>query len=292
MQKNTENNVIMKDIHCPYCHSDNAVLLSRSTSKKISIQLPAYGLKFILSLLYLSIVHIWVNGYKLVEAIKVIDNVTYAFCPKCGNSYSLASPEIVKEENKEPALYKVRNGKVIMGLCRGISEYTGISLFWIRIMTVFYGMTVIGAVLYFLIGACISFKDETAEEITDKRFYRVNKGKDIMGLCKGFAEYTGIPVMWVRLFMVLFGCTGIGALLYFLVSVFVPVKENVEKGIKKKKIYKIKDGKWLLGLCNGFSVYSGMPLWLVRVLTVVLVLPGTLYFVIAAIIPTEEGLNG
>lgn len=286
--ENAHDNIAMRDVHCPYCNCDDAVLLSKTTSKKLSIQLPAYGLKFVLSALYLSIVHIWINGYKLIEAIKVIDSITYVFCPKCGNSYSMAPPETIKVENQEPHLYKVREGKVIMGLCRGISEYTGISLFWIRIMTVFYGVTVIGSILYFLIGTCINFKDESAEDVSNKRFYRINKGKDILGLCKGFSVYTGIPVMWVRILMVLFGATGIGSILYFLVGSFVPVKENVEQGITKKKLYKVKDGKVILGLCKGFSVYTGMPLWLVRLLTVILIIPSSLYFIIGAIVPTEE----
>lgn len=290
-QEKTNNNIAMRDVHCPYCNCNEAVLLNKTTSKRISIQMPAFGLKFVLSLIYLSIVHMWINGYKLIEAIKVVDSITYVFCPKCGNSYSMAPPETIKEENHEPHLYKIREGKVIMGLCKGISEYTGISLFWIRIMTVLYGLTVIGALLYFLIGTCINFKDETAEDVSSKRFYRINKGKDIMGLCKGFSVYTGIPVMWVRIFMVLFGASIIGTILYFVVSFFVPVKENVEKGITKKKIYKVKEGKVILGVCKGFSVYTGMKLWLVRVLTIVLVLPATLYFIIGAIMPTEEKDN-
>ena len=55
--KNEDVNVIMRDVHCPFCETDEAILMSRTTSKKVSIQLPAYGLKFILSVLYLSILH-------------------------------------------------------------------------------------------------------------------------------------------------------------------------------------------------------------------------------------------
>ncbi len=287
-QSNNNGNIIVKDIHCPYCNSDNAVLLNRTTSKKISLQLPAYGLKFIFSLLYLAFVQMWINGFKLIEAIKVIDTVTYGFCPKCGNTYSMAPPEVIKEETEEPKFCKVKDGKVIMGLCKGISEYTGISLLWIRIMTVFYGLTVIGAILYFLIGACIPFKEDAEESVIYKKFYRVNKGRDIMGLCKGFSEYTGIPVMWVRIFTVLFSCTIIGVILYFIVSAFIPIKENVEQGITKKKLYKIKEGKVILGLCAGFAKYANMPLWLVRLLTIVLGFPMALYWIVGAIVPTKE----
>ncbi|MBQ1390018.1 MAG: PspC domain-containing protein, partial [Clostridia bacterium] len=92
------------------------------------IQLPAFGLKFILSLIFLSVLHVWINGYKLIEAVKEINNVTYGFCPECGNSYSMAPPEAIKEEVKEPKFYRVREGKAIMGFCTGVSKYTGIPL--------------------------------------------------------------------------------------------------------------------------------------------------------------------
>ena len=87
------DNIIAKDVHCPYCDSANAVLLNKTSSRKFAFQLPAFGLKFVLSLLYLSIIHICINGFKLFETIKTIDNVTYVFCPNCGNSYSMAPPE-------------------------------------------------------------------------------------------------------------------------------------------------------------------------------------------------------
>lgn len=282
------NNIVLRDIHCPYCNSDSALLLSRVSSRRFSIQLPAFGLKFILSLLYLAIVQIWIYGYKIIETTRHMEYVTYGFCPHCGNSYSMAAPETIKAETEAPKLYRVREGKAIMGLCRGISEYTGISLLWIRIMTTLYGVTVIGAILYFLIGACIPFREDVEDGSSDKRLYRIRTGKDVTGLCKGFAEYTGIPVMWVRLFMVLLGATVIGAILYFIVSAFVPVREDVEQGIEKKKLYKVKKKKLVLGLCAGIAEYTGKPLWLVRLLTVVLILPTVLYFIIGAIVPTKE----
>lgn len=42
-----ESNIMLKDIHCPYCNENGAILLSKTTSKKISLQLPAFGLKFL-----------------------------------------------------------------------------------------------------------------------------------------------------------------------------------------------------------------------------------------------------
>lgn len=165
MAKEKENsNIILKDIHCPFCGSEKALLLSRTTSKKISIQLPAFGLKFILSLIFLSVLHVWINGYKLIEVVKEINNVTYGFCPECGNSYSMAPPEAIKEEVKEPKFYRVREGKAIMGFCTGVSKYTGIPLLWVRIMGVFYGITLVGIALYFLISICVPFEEDVNGE--------------------------------------------------------------------------------------------------------------------------------
>ena len=284
------DNIIAKDVHCPFCETDNAILLNKTTSRKLSLQLPAYGLKFVLSLLYLAFVQIWINGYKLIEAIKTIDNVTYGFCPRCGNSYSMAPPETVKKEVKEPKFYRIKDGKVVMGLCKGIAEYTGISLLWIRIMTVFYCLSVIGLLLYFLIGACILYKEDADKGVKYKKYYRIRKGKDLLGVCRGFSEYTDIPVMWVRLLTVLLGLSFVGVIAYLIICLFVPYKEDVEEGKERKKLYKIKDGKVILGLCAGFAKYLNMPLWLVRTLTIVLVFPLVLYWIVGALVPNEEYL--
>ena len=112
--------------------------------------------------------------------------------------------------------------------------------------------------------------------------------------------------MWVRIFTVLFGLTVLGTILYFIVAAFVPVQEHVEQGIQKKKLYKIRKGKVLLGLCTGFAEYSGMQLWLVRLLVCLIpalllvlyflmiriiilpALPLGLYCILGAIVPTKE----
>ena len=159
MTSTNKDSIIVKDIHCPYCNSEHAILINRAESKKMSLQLPSFGLKTILSLLYLSVIYVWIHGYKLIELKKETENVTYGFCPHCGNGYSMAPPESVKEETKEPKFYRIRENKVIMGMCKGISEYTGISVLWVRILTVAYGLTFIGAILYFLISICIPFKE-------------------------------------------------------------------------------------------------------------------------------------
>ena len=127
-KQNKDSSIILRDVHCPFCNTEQALLINNVKRKKVSIQLPAFGLKTVLSALYLSLVHVWIHGWKLIEATKGIDSVTYGFCPNCGNSYSAAAPDSVKEELEEPKFYKANDGKVIMGFCKGVSEYTGLYL--------------------------------------------------------------------------------------------------------------------------------------------------------------------
>jgi len=219
-----ENSIILRDIHCPYCDSENALLISEKTKSVIALRLPAFGLKFILSLIYLSFLHIWRYGYKIFEASKERFYTTYGFCPKCGNSYSAGAPEEVKAEANEPKLYRIRKGKVITGYCKGISEYTEISVLWIRIMTVLFGLTLTGTFFYFLIAACIPFKEDVESgAINDKKFYKAKKGqgKVFMGVCKGISNYTEIPVAWIRILMVLLGIAVIGAIVYIVLMLSV-----------------------------------------------------------------------
>jgi phage shock protein C len=60
-----------------------------------------------------------------------------------------------------------------------------------------------------------------------KRFYRINRGKKIAGVCTGLAEYFNIDPVLIR---VLFVATSIlwafGILLYLILWIASPVKEE------------------------------------------------------------------
>ncbi len=226
-QITNKDSIIVRDIHCPYCDTENALLINSVRQKKIGLQFPAYGLKYVLSLLYLSFLYMWIHGYKTVEVTKKIEFTTYGFCPKCGNSFSAAPPETIKEEIHEPKFYKILNGKAITGLCKGISEYTGISLLWVRIMTVLYGFTIIGAFMYFIISACIPSKEDFENGTKEKRYYKAKQGKAIMGVCKGFSEYTDIPVMWIRILTVILCLTVVGLILYFIIGAVAHTEDEI-----------------------------------------------------------------
>jgi phage shock protein PspC (stress-responsive transcriptional regulator) len=132
-----ETNIIKEGVHCPFCKTKEALLMSRSTFKKLSFQTPAFGLKFLLLVLYLPIT-VFLYGVKLFEITKGIVYDTYGFCPNCGNSYSAAPPDVIKKEAQEPKFYKNKSNGKITGLCAGIAEYTGLHIGWVRLLTTVY----------------------------------------------------------------------------------------------------------------------------------------------------------
>lgn len=138
-----ENEILMRDVHCPYCNTDKAILFKKTSKKRLSLGSPAYGLKTLFSILYLGFIYIFVKGFKFFDLTKEIENINYAFCPNCGNSYSLQPTIDISTETEEPHFYRIKTGKVVFGFCKGVSEYTNISLAWIRIMTVIYGILVV-----------------------------------------------------------------------------------------------------------------------------------------------------
>jgi len=58
------------------------------------------------------------------------------------------------------------------------------------------------------------------------QLYRSREDAMIGGVCGGLADYLGIDSTWVRLFFVLlaFAGSGVGALIYFLLWIVVPLK--------------------------------------------------------------------
>ena len=100
-----------------------------------------------------------------------------------------------------------------------------------------------------------------------------------MGLCQGLSKYTEISLWLIRLAMLLVGP------IYFIIAACFPVKEDVEQGIQKKRLRKIKEGKVLFGMCTGMAAYSNWPLWVLRILGVLLF---PVYLILAAVVPNQE----
>ena len=147
--------VIERDQHCPFCGKEKGLILSKVKKTSTSLLLPpAYGRKLFLTLIF-SPFYAFIKGLKIIEKESIIEYTTYGFCPECGNTYSAAAPVEIENENEEPKLYKIKNKKMITGLCAGIADYTGLSLTWVRIQMVICSVLIIPALAYFLASALI-----------------------------------------------------------------------------------------------------------------------------------------
>ena len=146
MHLTAENNIIERDIHCPYCKQNHALLISGITEKRHSFGLPDFGLKFWLSVHFTFGLHILFHGISLFETKKSVEYQTYGFCPVCGRSYSANVPETIKRTSARREKLYLSDNRVIFGICGGIAEYTELPVVIVR------GVAVIRTLL-FLIGS-------------------------------------------------------------------------------------------------------------------------------------------
>lgn len=216
--KLSNTTVIERDVKCPFCDSPNAMIISREEGMKTGIGLPSYGLRSLLRFMYLSIIHIAISGFRMYQLTQKRAISTYIFCPACGNSASANPTQEIKQENEEPKLYRIKTNKVVTGLSRGIAEYTGIPVLWVRICNIF--LAAVG--IYFLVAACIPYKEDVEAGVVDNRkFAKAIKGRWIFGICKGISNYTDIPVVWIRIWMCIFGIALIPTIAYIVMGIVI-----------------------------------------------------------------------
>ena len=137
MIKSNDSSIIERGIHCPFCKTKEALLMSRASNKKLSFQTPAFGLKFLLLLMFHPLT-IFLYGFKAFEINKGIRYDTYGFCPNCGNSYAASPPETTDSKVEEPKFYRNSIKSKIKGLCAGIADYTGLPTGWVRLVSTVY----------------------------------------------------------------------------------------------------------------------------------------------------------
>lgn len=144
-----EQNIIERDVHCPFCKTDKAFLFSAPATKSTKLLLPpAFGLKYILSCIFTLFFHVFTHGLPWFEFKKSFEFHTYAFCPECGKNYN-ATVSASSKATKEPRLYKSLQQKKFKGICGGIAEYTEVSLKVVRLVMSLY---VFGGVISVVIG--------------------------------------------------------------------------------------------------------------------------------------------
>ncbi len=60
---------------------------------------------------------------------------------------------------------------------------------------------------------------------SNKRLYRVNEDKILMGVCTGLSEYTDIDVSIIRIVFLLVVISGFPLIIYLIMGLILPIKE-------------------------------------------------------------------
>lgn len=96
MSKNNHNNqvIIERDMYCPYCEQNSAVLISETYMDKSLKSLAPVGLKNGCLLTVTCGCWAIISGFPLTEVKEEHFSNLYGFCPCCGNTYPVNKPEI------------------------------------------------------------------------------------------------------------------------------------------------------------------------------------------------------
>ncbi len=96
------------------------------------------------------------------------------------------------------------------------------------------------------------------------RLYREKTDKIIGGVGSGIANYLDVDPAVVRILLVLFGFTGTGIVLYFILWIVLPARDL--NGYAGKRLFRNPDDKVFAGVAGGLAAYFNKPSWVVRLL--------------------------
>lgn len=117
------------------------------------------------------------------------------------------------------------------------------------------------------------------KEETKKKFrIRRNMGnRMIAGVCSGIAHKLDIDPIWVRLIVVLAGLYFFPWVfaLYLLFALVIPKDDTEDNQVEAfKKLYRIKKGKQLGGVCTGLEKYFDIDVVFIRIIFILLTIAG------------------
>jgi len=147
----------------------------------------------------------------------------------------------------------------------------------------------------------------TAEEPfakeANKKLLRDTKRKILGGVAAGLAHYFSIDALWIRLALItltaLAFATGFGGVVlpiaYLICWIFIPADPFIDETEKVKKLYRAKDGEVIAGVAKGLAAYLGADVAIIRLLFVLLLIPGFagffIYLVLWLITPKANSLT-
>jgi phage shock protein PspC (stress-responsive transcriptional regulator) len=135
-----------------------------------------------------------------------------------------------------------------------------------------------------------------------KKLFRDTKRKILGGVAAGLAHYFKVDVLWIRLVLILLGAltfwNGVGLIVvvaYILSWIFLPADPFLPETEKVKKLYRGKDGVVIAGVAKGLAIYLGVEVAIIRLLFVLLLIPGFagffIYLVLWLITPKANSLT-
>ena len=147
-----EQNIIERDVHCPYCDSDKALLISEISEQRSILQMPDYGKKYWLCVIFTFGLYMLVHGFPMIEKKRGYHGYHAGIIHHCGKTYNAGVPASKVNKTKSPKLYRSLEQKKIFGICGGIAEFTGLSVKLVRIVMVLYCFGFMPAIIYFILG--------------------------------------------------------------------------------------------------------------------------------------------
>lgn len=141
---------------------------------------------------------------------------------------------------------------------------------------------------------------ETQEPTGTKKLYRDTKRYIFGGVAAGIAHYFNIDVLWIRLLFIL-GFLGlfpfhptsaIILIAYIVMWIFLPANPDLKEDEKVKKLYRSQENKVIGGVARGLAAYFGTDVAVIRILFVLLLIPGgaglIIYLVLWFITPAAK----
>jgi len=141
---------------------------------------------------------------------------------------------------------------------------------------------------------------ESQEATGPKKLYRDTKRYIFGGVAAGIAHYFNIDILWIRLFFIVgflgllpFQPTSILILLaYIIMWIFLPANPDLKEDEKVKKLYRSQENKVIGGVARGLAAYFGTDVAVIRILFVLLLIPGgaglIIYLVLWFITPAAK----